>query len=90
MAKKLSPMTEAILETAGDLHALGIMSDEDYNTIAIRYLGEQAVRLPRQKVQGGYRAPSGGSKPATPTIGSGVKKKTLGWVSPAKRGVTHH
>jgi hypothetical protein len=26
------------------------------------------------KVQGGYQAPSGGGKPATPTTGSGVKK----------------
>jgi putative transcriptional regulator len=43
MAKKLSPMTEAILETAGDLHGLGMMSDEDYKIITLRHLGEQAV-----------------------------------------------
>lgn len=67
MAKKLSPMTEAILETAGDLHALGIMSDDEYNTIAIRHLGEQAVPA---------RTPSGGSKPAALKTSSGVKKKT--------------
>jgi len=36
-------MTEAILETAGDMHRLGIMSDEDYKTITLRHLGEQAV-----------------------------------------------
>ena len=32
-----------------------------------------AVSVPT-KVQGGYQAPSGGNKPATPTTGSGVKK----------------
>jgi putative transcriptional regulator len=36
-------MTEAILETAGDMHRLGIMSHEDYKTITIRHLGGQAV-----------------------------------------------
>jgi putative transcriptional regulator len=43
MAKKPSPMTEAILETATDLHDLGIMSDEDYKIITLRHLGEQVV-----------------------------------------------
>lgn len=38
--KKLSPLTEALLETAGDMHELGIMSDADYDKITARHLGK--------------------------------------------------
>jgi putative transcriptional regulator len=39
--KALSPLTEAILEMAGDQHRLGIMDDETYRQITIRHLGDQ-------------------------------------------------
>jgi putative transcriptional regulator len=39
MTRKNSRMVEAILETAGDLHRLGIMDDEAYRKITVRYLG---------------------------------------------------
>lgn len=38
--KKLSPLTEALLETAGDLHELGIMGDADFGKITMRHLGK--------------------------------------------------
>jgi len=38
--KKLSPLTEALLETAGDMHELGIMDDADYSKITMRHLGK--------------------------------------------------
>jgi putative transcriptional regulator len=37
--KKLSRLSEALLEMAGDQHRVGIMSDEDYRKITIRHLG---------------------------------------------------
>ena len=40
--KKLSPLTEALLETAGDLHHLGIMDDATYRKITVRHLGKKA------------------------------------------------
>jgi len=43
MVKSNNSLTEAILEMAGDLHVLGMMNDEEYKTITVRHLGEQAV-----------------------------------------------
>lgn len=43
MAKKMSRVVEAILETAGDLHRLGIMDDEEYRQITVRHLGEKPL-----------------------------------------------
>jgi putative transcriptional regulator len=41
-AKKISPLAEALLETAGDLHRAGIMDDATYRKITVRHLGEKA------------------------------------------------
>jgi putative transcriptional regulator len=41
--KKLSRATEAILETAADMHRIGLMDDTDYNKITMRHLGKNAV-----------------------------------------------
>jgi len=40
-AKKLSRLTEALLETAGDMHKSGIISDTDYNKITMRHRGKE-------------------------------------------------
>lgn len=40
--KKLSRLTEALLETAADMHGVGLMSDAAYRQITIRHLGPQA------------------------------------------------
>ena len=42
MSKKNS-MVEAILETAGDLHRLGMMDNEEFRQITVRHLGPQAL-----------------------------------------------
>lgn len=39
MAKKLSPLTEALLETAEGMHRIGIIDDAAYETITLRHLG---------------------------------------------------
>lgn len=41
-AKKLSPLAEALLETAGDLHRIGIMDEATYRKITVRHLGAKA------------------------------------------------
>ena len=41
MATKLSKFAEAILETAGDMHRIGMMDDETYHKITVRHLGVQ-------------------------------------------------
>ena len=42
MPKKNS-MVEAILETAGDLHRLGMMDEGEFRQITVRHLGPQAL-----------------------------------------------
>lgn len=39
MAKKLSNLTKALLETAQDMHGVGLMDDETYQKITVRHLG---------------------------------------------------
>ncbi len=41
--KKLSPVAEAMLETAEGLHRIGLMSDADYRKITVRHLGDKAL-----------------------------------------------
>ncbi len=43
MSKKNSRIVEAILETAGDLHRLGMLDDDEYRTITVRHLGQAAL-----------------------------------------------
>jgi putative transcriptional regulator len=43
MPKKNSRIVEAILETARDLHRLGMMDDEEYRKITVRHLGPQPL-----------------------------------------------
>lgn len=42
MAKKLSNLTEVLLETAEDMHSAGLMVDETYEKITVRHLGPDA------------------------------------------------
>ncbi len=41
--EKLSNLTEALLETAADMHGTGLMSEDLYHKITMRHLGEDAV-----------------------------------------------
>ena len=43
MAKRSSTLTEAILETAGGMHRVGIMDDATHRQITLRHLGDQAA-----------------------------------------------
>lgn len=42
MTKKLSQLTEALLETAEGMHRTGILNDDEYRKITVRHLGAQA------------------------------------------------
>ena len=42
MAKELSKLTTALLETAEDLHGAGLLSDGTYEKITVRHLGPDA------------------------------------------------
>ena len=43
--KKLSRLTEALLEMATDQHSIGLMDDADYRQITIRHLGPKAPEI---------------------------------------------
>ncbi len=43
MAKKLSRMSEAILEMAGDQYRIGLMDKAEYEKITVRLLGAQPL-----------------------------------------------
>ena len=45
--KKLSRLSEALLETAADMHSVGLMDDDAYRQITIRHLGPQALPTAR-------------------------------------------
>ena len=41
MARKISKLTEAILETAEGMHRIGMLDDNEYRKITVRHLGAQ-------------------------------------------------
>jgi putative transcriptional regulator len=43
MKKKISKLTEALLETADDMHRIGVMNDDEYRKITVRLLGPQPL-----------------------------------------------
>lgn len=43
MTRKTSRLAEAIMETADDMHRLGIMNKTTHEKITLRHLGEQAL-----------------------------------------------
>jgi putative transcriptional regulator len=51
MTKKLSKLGEALLETANDMHRIGVMDDASYQKITIRLLGPQPLPT-AQPIQG--------------------------------------
>jgi putative transcriptional regulator len=43
MTKKLSRLSEALLETANDMHRIGVMNDDAYRKITVRLLGPEPL-----------------------------------------------
>lgn len=43
--KKLSRLAEAMLETARDMHRIGVMDDDTYRKILVRHSGSKASDL---------------------------------------------
>jgi putative transcriptional regulator len=43
MTKKNNRVVEMILETAGDMHRLGLLDDEEFQQITVRHLGAQTL-----------------------------------------------
>ena len=84
--KKLSSLSEAILEMAADQHSLGIMDDATYRKITIRHLGEKANHLAAPITPDEIRALRERANLSQAALAS-VLNLTVGYLSQLERGV---
>ncbi len=84
--KRLSPIAEALLETAGDLHRIGLMNDADYRKITVRHLGEKARLMSAPISPKQIRAIRQRANLSQAAMAS-VMNLTVGYLSQLERGV---
>ena len=83
--KKLSRVTEALLEAADDLHEIGIMTDADHDKITMRHLGKQALRTTPALTAGEIRAMRERARMSQAVFARHLNV-TTGYVSQLERG----
>ena len=84
--KKLSPLSEAMLETAEGLHRIGLMEDAEYRKITVRHLGDKVHTLSRPISPKEIRALRQRSNLSQAALAS-MLNLTVGYVSQLERGV---
>lgn len=84
--KKLSRLSEALLEMASDQHHLGLMDDAAYRKITVRHLGEKANRLAAPISAKEIRALRQRANLSQAALAS-VLNLTVGYLSQLERGV---
>ena len=85
-AKKLSPMAEALLETAAGMHSIGVMDDATYRQITVRHLGEKANHLAAPITPKQIRALRERANLSQAALAH-VLNLTVGYLSQLERGV---
>ena len=85
-AKKMSSLTEALLETAEGMHRIGVMDDATYRKITIRHLGEKANHLAAPITPDEIRALRERANLSQAALAS-VLNLTVGYLSQLERGV---
>jgi len=85
-AKKMSSLTEALLETAEGMHRIGVMDDATYRKITIRHLGEKANHLAAPITPDEIRALRERANLSQAALAS-VLNLTVGYLSQLGRGV---
>jgi putative transcriptional regulator len=85
-AKKMSSLTEALLETAEGMHRIGVMDDTTYRKITIRHLGEKANHLAAPITPDEIRALRERANLSQAALAS-VLNLTVGYLSQLERGV---
>jgi len=90
MARKAAPsrLGEAILETAGDMHRLGIMDDAIYEKITLRHLGEKPV-VAAKPITGDEIRKLRERANLSQAVFARYLHLTPGYVSQLERGVRH-
>ena len=84
-AKKTSRLTEALLETAKDMHDVGIMNDADYNKITMRHIGKEPVAAVRPLTPDDIRSLRAGARMSQAVFARHLNV-TTGYVSQLERG----
>ena len=84
--KKLSPVTEALLETAEGMHRIGLLDDAAYTKITVRHLGDKANVLAKPISARQIRAIRQKANLSQAALAS-VMNLTVGYVSQLERGV---
>ena len=85
-AKKMSSLTEALLETAEGMHRIGVMDDATYRKITVRHLGEKANRLAAPITPDEIRALRVRANLSQAALAQ-VLNLTVGYLSQLERGV---
>ncbi len=85
-AKKLSRLSQALLEMAADQHRIGVMDDATYRKITVRHLGEKANRLSQPISAKEIRALRDRANLIQAALAS-VMNLTVGYLSQLERGV---
>jgi putative transcriptional regulator len=90
MTKKTTPsrLTEALLETADDLHRIGIMDDAAYRKITIRHLGALPLKTAEPISGKEIRSLRERSKLSQAAFARFLNL-TVGYVSQLERGTKH-
>jgi putative transcriptional regulator len=84
--KKLSNLSIALIEMAGDQHRLGIMDDATYRKITVRHLGERASHLAEPISAEEIRALRERANLSQAALAQ-VLNLTVGYLSQLERGV---
>lgn len=84
--KKLSPMAEAILETAEGLHRIGLMNEAAYRRITVRHLGKKAQSMSAPISPKEIRAIRERANLSQAAMAS-MMNLTVGYLSQLERGV---
>jgi putative transcriptional regulator len=84
--KRPSPFAKALLETAGDLHRIGIMDYATYRKITVRHLGEKARSMSAPISPNEIRAIRERANLSQAALAS-MMNLTVGYLSQLERGV---
>jgi putative transcriptional regulator len=84
--KKLSRLSEALLEMASDQHRIGIMDDAEYRKITIRHLGAKAHAMAAPISPKEIRAIRERANLSQAALAS-MMNLTVGYLSQLERGV---
>jgi putative transcriptional regulator len=86
LRQRLSPLAASLLETAGDMHEVGIMRDADYEKITMRHLGRMGDVVTVRKISGLQIRKMREQAKMSQSVFAKILNITSGYVSQMERG----